>query len=932
MGVAVACTVVIAIFGPRVDTSATADLPLFSPPLPPPPVTTPAGTGGAGPGGGDQVAVQEKASEDGGGEGGAKALDASAGLEQDSQQQQQQQVEEEEELVEGASCISLACPLSHMRIKTPVKGKSCRHHQCFDFDAYLAVNERRPAWRCPCCNVHLARPDLRLDRKFLDVLEQVKGDPGVKRVLVKPSGEWEYTWGGLEGEDDDQSLAPFGSGPPPKRLRRGQGENATPGLSAGVEAAQEDGNVSNGGLAAGGARSAPAVIELDSEDEGDRQPGSARGGEGHAAGGERGQAGVPSPPGSATGVVQWSSAAAADVKPGQQELAAGAADRNPAPSYSALAAATVGGHPQAPQGLLVAPPCPLTVPAATPPPPPPPPAAAAAAVRTGIAAPSAQQGWPTAAAAPSSSTFSTHPPRPQEAPALRHARPGPHPATAAAAPSIRQQVATGAGGSAAPLGAPAPAGAGGNPQWQAQASSLVEAVLAGRAALTRGARAQRAQQQSTYAPFVAPPIALPGVHGSAAAAGQGNALGGTSGGLLQGNNSLRQQWHRLQQQQQRHQQQVEQLQQQQAAELQQQAVLLQQMHHQGAQQRQQQQQLQHAYVATTAIAEQALLFSNETQQQATTGGALIYSSGQQAQQQMQLQQYSQAGGVPAGALAGGHVPASAGVRRLLPPAVAPRSEAAQAPSSYRATTAAASSFNLGTSHNPATHGARVSSSSPQQPVHAPSRTTQYTGMHMVTTRGLTPMVQQNVAAPPPPPAPALPQPSSTPSQAQAAPRMKQAARRSQLLAPSFPPPAGAAAAAEAAVGGGVAGGSQPGAFPPLPDGSHRHHVSTEGALPPPYPSWDDGLGASGGPAHPLVCSGPAVSPYAPAHSGRTEQAVSHSAPLVLPVEARPATAVEARPASAPVYIDLDSPSSTEGAPAATDNPAVMNDWLSDYVQ
>ncbi|XP_075088028.1 E4 SUMO-protein ligase PIAL2-like isoform X2 [Nicotiana tabacum] len=56
-------------------------------------------------------------------------------------------VDPDSEIIEGPSRISLNCPISFRRFKTPVKGNSCKHLQCFDFENYVDINSRRPSWR-----------------------------------------------------------------------------------------------------------------------------------------------------------------------------------------------------------------------------------------------------------------------------------------------------------------------------------------------------------------------------------------------------------------------------------------------------------------------------------------------------------------------------------------------------------------------------------------------------------------------------------------------------------------------------------------------------------------------------------------------------------------------------------------------------------------
>ncbi|KAL2547653.1 uncharacterized protein Fot_09183 [Forsythia ovata] len=88
----------------------------------------------------------------------------------------------------GPSRISLNCPISLNRIKTPVKGHSCKHLQCFDFENYVSINSRRPSWRCPHCNLHTCFTDIRIDQKMVEVLKEV--GKNVTKVIVSSDGSW----------------------------------------------------------------------------------------------------------------------------------------------------------------------------------------------------------------------------------------------------------------------------------------------------------------------------------------------------------------------------------------------------------------------------------------------------------------------------------------------------------------------------------------------------------------------------------------------------------------------------------------------------------------------------------------------------------------------------------------------------------------------
>ncbi|KAL6986318.1 hypothetical protein U1Q18_019685 [Sarracenia purpurea var. burkii] len=72
------------------------------------------------------------------------------------------------------------------RIKTPVKGHSCKHLQCFDFDNFVDINSRRPSWRCPHCNQCICYVDIRVDQNM--VLKEV--GENVVDVIISADGSW----------------------------------------------------------------------------------------------------------------------------------------------------------------------------------------------------------------------------------------------------------------------------------------------------------------------------------------------------------------------------------------------------------------------------------------------------------------------------------------------------------------------------------------------------------------------------------------------------------------------------------------------------------------------------------------------------------------------------------------------------------------------
>ncbi|XP_065312347.2 E3 SUMO-protein ligase PIAS4-A-like isoform X3 [Dermacentor albipictus] len=86
--------------------------------------------------------------------------------------------------------LSLVCPLAKRKIRVPCRGARCRHVQCFDAYAYLALNEGTlyPSWSCPVCNDQVHLEDMRVDLFTLDVLREV--DEQCAAMTLQPDGSW----------------------------------------------------------------------------------------------------------------------------------------------------------------------------------------------------------------------------------------------------------------------------------------------------------------------------------------------------------------------------------------------------------------------------------------------------------------------------------------------------------------------------------------------------------------------------------------------------------------------------------------------------------------------------------------------------------------------------------------------------------------------
>ncbi|KEH22970.1 transcription factor-like protein [Medicago truncatula] len=112
------------------------------------------------------------------------------------------------DIMEGESRISLNCPIGLTRIKTPVKGRTCKHFQCFDFDNFIEINCYRPLWRCPHCNEYVSYTDICLDRNMVEILKKV-GENVVEVIVHHADGSLKEV---LLEENDSSGLSSRNTG------------------------------------------------------------------------------------------------------------------------------------------------------------------------------------------------------------------------------------------------------------------------------------------------------------------------------------------------------------------------------------------------------------------------------------------------------------------------------------------------------------------------------------------------------------------------------------------------------------------------------------------------------------------------------------------------------------------------------------------------
>ncbi|KAI1159055.1 hypothetical protein F5B18DRAFT_638315 [Nemania serpens] len=91
------------------------------------------------------------------------------------------------DVVTTSTVLSLKCPLSYTRIRTPCRGVRCNHIQCFDATSYLQLQEQGPQWICPICNHSATFENLAIDEYVSNILETTDS---VEQVTIEPDGQW----------------------------------------------------------------------------------------------------------------------------------------------------------------------------------------------------------------------------------------------------------------------------------------------------------------------------------------------------------------------------------------------------------------------------------------------------------------------------------------------------------------------------------------------------------------------------------------------------------------------------------------------------------------------------------------------------------------------------------------------------------------------
>jgi hypothetical protein len=107
--------------------------------------------------------------------------------------------------------FKLTCPISMTLMDIPVRGKNCRHLQCFELKNFIESNSfpsgRR--WKCPCCDDFVALDSLTVCGLFRQMVTQYKKvveDEGKDVVRIYQDGSWDLDEAGEKKRKSELAL------------------------------------------------------------------------------------------------------------------------------------------------------------------------------------------------------------------------------------------------------------------------------------------------------------------------------------------------------------------------------------------------------------------------------------------------------------------------------------------------------------------------------------------------------------------------------------------------------------------------------------------------------------------------------------------------------------------------------------------------------
>lgn len=135
------------------------------------------------------------------------------------------------EIVNSAVVVDLTDPFTSCMWELPVRGKACRHNQCFDLNVFLQTRGSKAGhpsapeqFKCPICGSD-ARPQmLTVDLFFVKIREELQQTSrlDVKAIILDDQGNWKIKEEDNNGESGDGTGGPTLPGDQHSEIRGGR--------------------------------------------------------------------------------------------------------------------------------------------------------------------------------------------------------------------------------------------------------------------------------------------------------------------------------------------------------------------------------------------------------------------------------------------------------------------------------------------------------------------------------------------------------------------------------------------------------------------------------------------------------------------------------------------------------------------------------------
>eukprot|EP00200_Dunaliella_tertiolecta_P017767 CAMPEP_0202412716 /NCGR_PEP_ID=MMETSP1128-20130828/26710_1 /ASSEMBLY_ACC=CAM_ASM_000463 /TAXON_ID=3047 /ORGANISM="Dunaliella tertiolecta, Strain CCMP1320" /LENGTH=621 /DNA_ID=CAMNT_0049018683 /DNA_START=20 /DNA_END=1882 /DNA_ORIENTATION=+ len=133
----------------------------------------------------------------------------------------------DEDIEVDHAVVSLKCPLTGARVKTPARFSEIEGLMFFDLDAFLSVAERSRKWQCPNSMRNSSVYTLQVDAFMSSILGSLQDLPDVAEVQVSPQGQWRPVGGpGVRGSNSSWPWCDAGVAPSALQLPAGQASSA----------------------------------------------------------------------------------------------------------------------------------------------------------------------------------------------------------------------------------------------------------------------------------------------------------------------------------------------------------------------------------------------------------------------------------------------------------------------------------------------------------------------------------------------------------------------------------------------------------------------------------------------------------------------------------------------------------------------------------